>query len=235
MLEASPETCGSQSICMRFACNCAAQYLARAPALFIWACPAGACETLLRASRDWRAPKQRPSVSPPAAPNQVAPSNIAEGCGRNGEKELGRFFSIAAGSASELDYSASAGGYSAGDTVAPRWLYSDETWSLANRKQLPRENRWRDRVPPERVRERPSNTRSARVAHRSPRPPDIFRTFTFNFLPMPGASPKPCSALARLRVAGGDGRGLSRPALAVRAARAVPPPAASAAATTPLR
>lgn len=33
-----------------------------------------------------------------------APSNIAEGCGRNGEKELARFMSIAAGSASELEY-----------------------------------------------------------------------------------------------------------------------------------
>lgn len=32
------------------------------------------------------------------------PSNIAEGCGRHGEKELHRFFSIAAGSASELEY-----------------------------------------------------------------------------------------------------------------------------------
>lgn len=32
------------------------------------------------------------------------PSNIAEGCGRDGEKELGRFLSIAAGSASELEY-----------------------------------------------------------------------------------------------------------------------------------
>jgi four helix bundle protein len=32
------------------------------------------------------------------------PSNIAEGCGRDGEKELGRFCSIAAGSASELEY-----------------------------------------------------------------------------------------------------------------------------------
>jgi len=31
-------------------------------------------------------------------------SNIAEGCGRDGEKELCRFFSIAAGSASELEY-----------------------------------------------------------------------------------------------------------------------------------
>ena len=30
--------------------------------------------------------------------------HIAEGCGRNGEKELCRFFSIAAGSASELEY-----------------------------------------------------------------------------------------------------------------------------------
>ena len=30
------------------------------------------------------------------------PSNIAEGCGRDTEKELARFFSIAAGSASEL-------------------------------------------------------------------------------------------------------------------------------------
>ena len=32
------------------------------------------------------------------------PSSIAEGCGRNGEKELCRFFSIAAGSACELEY-----------------------------------------------------------------------------------------------------------------------------------
>ena len=32
------------------------------------------------------------------------PSNIAEGCGRNTEKELARFFSIAAGSASEFEY-----------------------------------------------------------------------------------------------------------------------------------
>jgi len=32
------------------------------------------------------------------------PSNIAEGGGRNGEKELCSFFSIAAGSASELEY-----------------------------------------------------------------------------------------------------------------------------------
>jgi four helix bundle protein len=32
------------------------------------------------------------------------PSNIAEGCGRDGEKELARFMSIAAGSASELEY-----------------------------------------------------------------------------------------------------------------------------------
>jgi four helix bundle protein len=32
------------------------------------------------------------------------PSNIAEGCGRAGEKELGRFLSIAAGSASETEY-----------------------------------------------------------------------------------------------------------------------------------
>lgn len=31
-------------------------------------------------------------------------SNIAEGCGRDGEKELARFLSIAAGSASELEY-----------------------------------------------------------------------------------------------------------------------------------
>ena len=32
------------------------------------------------------------------------PSNIAEGCGRDSAKELARFLSIAAGSASELDY-----------------------------------------------------------------------------------------------------------------------------------
>jgi four helix bundle protein len=32
------------------------------------------------------------------------PSNIAEGCGRDTEKELARFLSIAAGSASELEY-----------------------------------------------------------------------------------------------------------------------------------
>lgn len=32
------------------------------------------------------------------------PTNIAEGCGRYGEKELARFLSIAAGSASETEY-----------------------------------------------------------------------------------------------------------------------------------
>jgi four helix bundle protein len=32
------------------------------------------------------------------------PANIAEGCGREGSKELKRFLSIAYGSASELDY-----------------------------------------------------------------------------------------------------------------------------------
>ena len=32
------------------------------------------------------------------------PTNIAEGCGRDTERELARFMSIAAGSASELEY-----------------------------------------------------------------------------------------------------------------------------------
>jgi four helix bundle protein len=32
------------------------------------------------------------------------PANIAEGCGRSGEAELGRFMLIAMGSASELEY-----------------------------------------------------------------------------------------------------------------------------------
>lgn len=32
------------------------------------------------------------------------PTNIAEGCGRNGDAELSRFFSIASGPASELEY-----------------------------------------------------------------------------------------------------------------------------------
>jgi four helix bundle protein len=32
------------------------------------------------------------------------PSNIAEGCGREGETEFGRFLQIAMGSASELEY-----------------------------------------------------------------------------------------------------------------------------------
>ncbi len=32
------------------------------------------------------------------------PTNIAEGCGRDGEVELARFFQIAMGSASELEY-----------------------------------------------------------------------------------------------------------------------------------
>lgn len=32
------------------------------------------------------------------------PANIAEGCGRDGDAELGRYLRIAAGSASELEY-----------------------------------------------------------------------------------------------------------------------------------
>ena len=32
------------------------------------------------------------------------PTNIAEGCGRDSERELGRFMSIAAGSANEVEY-----------------------------------------------------------------------------------------------------------------------------------
>ncbi len=32
------------------------------------------------------------------------PTNIAEGCGREGERELARFMTIAAGSASEAEY-----------------------------------------------------------------------------------------------------------------------------------
>jgi len=32
------------------------------------------------------------------------PSNIAEGCGRQGDRELARFLNIAAGSATELEY-----------------------------------------------------------------------------------------------------------------------------------
>ncbi len=32
------------------------------------------------------------------------PTNIAEGCGRSGDRELARFLSIAAGSASEIEY-----------------------------------------------------------------------------------------------------------------------------------
>lgn len=32
------------------------------------------------------------------------PTNIAEGCGRDGERELARFMRIAAGSASEVEY-----------------------------------------------------------------------------------------------------------------------------------
>ncbi|KPK91364.1 MAG: four helix bundle protein [Anaerolineae bacterium SM23_ 63] len=32
------------------------------------------------------------------------PANIAEGCGRSGEKELARFLNISLGSASELEY-----------------------------------------------------------------------------------------------------------------------------------
>ena len=33
-----------------------------------------------------------------------APANIAEGCGRSGDRELGRFLGMAAGSASEAEY-----------------------------------------------------------------------------------------------------------------------------------
>ena len=48
-------------------------------------------------------------------------TNIAEGCGRDGERELARFVAIAAGSASETEYSlllASDLGYLPGDVHA---------------------------------------------------------------------------------------------------------------------
>ncbi len=37
-------------------------------------------------------------------PSSSIPTNIAEGCGRNSTAELNRFFVIAAGSSSELEY-----------------------------------------------------------------------------------------------------------------------------------
>jgi len=37
-------------------------------------------------------------------PASSVPSNLAEGCGRTGERELARFVSIASGSASETEY-----------------------------------------------------------------------------------------------------------------------------------
>jgi hypothetical protein len=53
-----------------------------------------------------RRPRRRARRAPERTKRSATsvPSNIAEGCGRSGDKELARFRSIAAGSTSELDY-----------------------------------------------------------------------------------------------------------------------------------
>ena len=43
-------------------------------------------------------------MSQPRRCSASIPANIAEGCGRSGDAELGRFMLIAMGSASELEY-----------------------------------------------------------------------------------------------------------------------------------
>ena len=60
--------------------------------------------SVYRATKDFPAQEQYGLTSQIRRAAVSIPTNIAEGCGRNGDAEFARFLDIALGSASELEY-----------------------------------------------------------------------------------------------------------------------------------
>ena|SRR6476661_11102105 len=72
--------------------------------LLVWQKAHALTLTVYRETAHWPRHEQYGLVSQTRRAAASIPSNIAEGCGRDSDPELGRFISIAKGSAAELSY-----------------------------------------------------------------------------------------------------------------------------------
>jgi four helix bundle protein len=72
--------------------------------LKVWEKAHGLALEIYRATKEFPAEERFGLTSQLRRAAVSVPSNIAEGCGRSGERELSQFTSIAAGSASEVEY-----------------------------------------------------------------------------------------------------------------------------------
>jgi four helix bundle protein len=72
--------------------------------LKVWQRAHGLVIGVYRATRSFPADERYGMTSQRRRGTASIPANIAEGCGRTGDAELGRFLQIAAGSASEVEY-----------------------------------------------------------------------------------------------------------------------------------
>ena len=72
--------------------------------LTVWCRAHGLVLAVYRATKGFPADERFGITSQLRRSSASIPANIAEGCGRTGDAELGRFLQIAAGSASEAEY-----------------------------------------------------------------------------------------------------------------------------------